>query len=197
MTQPYIIALSSYGGGGKTTLARHLVATLNASLIAWDDYDEAGMMTHPDDWVAATTNDWKVPQLGKDLARLKQGQAINSPLDGSSIQPTPYIVFDAPLGYAHKETGQHIDFLVFIDTPLDVAMARRILRDYFADKETLTAEQTKALKAEMQHYLKFSRAAFLNMDTSVKPQADLIVNGLKSTDDLSKEITKQLEVQEF
>jgi uridine kinase len=194
MRQPYIIALSSYGGGGKTTLAHHLATTLNASFIAWDDYDEAGLMTHPDDWVAAVANDWKVPQLGKDLARLKQSQAVVSPLDGSSIRPTPYIVFDAPLGYAHRETGQYIDFLVFIDTPLDVAMARRILRDYFGDKETLTAEQTKALKVEMQHYLRFSRAAFLKMDTNVKPHADLVVDGFKSIDDLSKAVIGQLEV---
>jgi uridine kinase len=189
--QPYIIALGSYGGGGKTTLVRHLAFTLGVSAIFWDDYDEAGLMTHPDDWVLADTNDWKVPQLAKDLRQLKEGQAITSPLDGSDILPTPYIVFDAPLGYAHKETGQHIDFFVFIDTPLDVAMARRILRDYFAGKETLTTEQTKTLKEDMEGYLKFARAAFLGMDKNVKPLADLLVDGTLSVEVLAKQIMEK------
>ncbi len=191
-SQPFIIALGSYGGGGKTTLVHHLASSLSVSTIAWDDYDEAGLMTHPDDWILADSNDWKVPQLAKDLRQLKQGQKVASPFDGSSILPTPYIVFDAPLGYAHKETGQFIDFFVFIDTPLDVAMARRILRDYFAGNETLMAEQTKTLKMDMERYLEFARDAYLNMDKNVKPLADLLVDGTLTVEVLSRQVMEKV-----
>jgi uridine kinase len=190
--RPYVIAIGSYGGGGKTTLVRYLASSLNVSKISWDDYDEAGLMTHPDDWTAANTNDWKVPRLAADLAHLKQGLTVVSPLDGSSLQPTPYIIFDAPLGYAHRETGQHIDFFVFIDTPLDVAMARRILRDHFAGKETLTLEQTKSLKADLEGYLEFARHAFLGMDKNVKPLADLVVDGTLPIDVVAKQILEEV-----
>ena len=182
MKQPHVIGLSSYGGGGKTTLTRYLAATLKATVLFWDDYDEAGLMIHPKDWRSwltegADNNAWKVPQLAKDLAQLKQGQSIVSPLHGSSIVPTNYIVFDAPLGYAQQETGKYIDTLVFIDTPLDVAMARRILRDYFSDAAVLE-KRAANLKAEMESYLEFSRDAYLNMDKTIKPYADLILDGL-------------------
>jgi uridine kinase len=190
--QRYIIGVSSYGGGGKTTLVRHLASTLGVSKISWDDYDEAGLMAHPDDWATADTNDWKVPRLATDLGQLKRGLSITSPLDGSSIQPTSYIIFDAPLGYAHKETGQHIDVLVFIDTPLDVAMARRILRDYFAGQETLTLEQTTTLKADLEGYLTATRAAFLNMDKKVKPLADVVVDGTLPVEMLAKQTMKKV-----
>ncbi len=190
--RPYTVALGSYGGGGKTTLVRYLASTLNASKISWDDYNEAGLMTHPDDWVAADTNDWKVPRLATDLSQLKQGQSITSPLGGPSIQPTPYTMFDAPLGYAHQETGQHIDVFVFIDTPLDVAMARRILRDYFAGRETLTSEQTTTLKTDLEGYLKFARAAFLSMDKKVKPLADVVVDGTLPIEMLAKQIMEKV-----
>jgi uridine kinase len=190
--QPYIVAFGSYGGGGKTTLVHRLASSLGVSKISWDDYDEAGFMTHPNNWVAATPNDWKVPRLGADLGRLKLGQSITSPLDGSSIQPSSTILFDAPLGYAHEDTGRHIDCFVFIDTPLDVAMARRILRDYFADEETLTPEQTKRLKADLEGYLGFARAAFLNMDKTVKPLADFVVDGSLPLETIVKEITEKI-----
>jgi uridine kinase len=91
--------------------------------------------------------------------KTKNPNALISPLDGSRLVPSQYIIFDAPLGYAHKETGQYIDFLVFIDTPLDVAMARRILRDDFAGQSSLSDEQARTLKMNMERYLEFARAA--------------------------------------
>lgn len=200
MPKPFVIAISSYTGGGKTTLARRLASFLNATLILWDDYDEAGFMTHPKDWRSwlkdgADNNAWKVPELARDLMQLKEDQAIVSPLDGLNIVPTKYVIFDAPLGYAHQETGQYIDVLVFVDTPLDVAMARRILRDYFAGQSTLTDEQVKMLKVDMESYLDFSRDAYLNMDKTIKPFADLIVDGLLPVAVLSEKIIEHLRIR--
>jgi uridine kinase len=197
--KPYVVALSSYTGGGKTTLARHLTSLLNATSLFWDEYDEAGFMTHPKDWRSwlaegADNNAWKVPRLAEDLAKLKQGKTIMSPLDGSSLTPTKYIIYDAPLGYAHEETGKYIDFLVFVDTPLDVAMARRVLRDYFAGKETLTDEQAKTLKMDMESYLEFAREAYLNMDRTIKPFADLVLDGTLAVDVLVTRIVERIAI---
>jgi hypothetical protein len=62
--------------------------------------------------------------LAEDLKRLKHHQEITSPVDQKKVLPAAYILFDAPLGRAHGETGQYIDLMVYLDTPLDVAMAR-------------------------------------------------------------------------
>ena len=50
-------------------------------------------------------------------------------MGGSAVGPASYVVADAPLGRAHSDSGRFIDLMVFIDTPLDIAMARRTLRD--------------------------------------------------------------------
>ncbi|MGL4611160.1 MAG: hypothetical protein ACRCYY_16020 [Trueperaceae bacterium] len=42
-----IIGVSSYSGGGKSTLARYLTKEPQSTLLIWDDYDEAGLTTHP------------------------------------------------------------------------------------------------------------------------------------------------------
>lgn len=195
---PKVIGLSSYTGGGKTTLAHRLAGLLDATLLIWDDYDEAGFVTHPKDWRSwlaegGNNNAWSASRLAEDLSKLKRGEAITSVKDGSSHPPTPYIVVEAPLGYEHLETGKSIDFMVFIDTPLDVAMARRILRDYFGENSTLSVEQAKMLETEMESYLEFSRAAYLNMDKTVKLSADMMVDGTLPVEDLAMQIVARLE----
>jgi uridine kinase len=193
-----IVGLSSYTGGGKTTLALHLASLLDATLLIWDDYDEAGFVTHPKAWRSwlaegGNNNAWSASRLAEDLAKLKRGDPILSVKDGSSLLPTPYIVLEAPLGYEHLETGKSIDLMVFIDTPLDVAMARRILRDYFGKNSMLSEEGAKALKADVESYLEFSRAAYLNMDKTVKRSADMIVDGTLPVNDLATQILARLE----
>jgi uridine kinase len=195
---PKIIGISSYTGGGKTTLARRLAMLLGATLLIWDDYDEAGFVTHPKDWRSwlaegGNNNAWCASRLAEDLAKLKRGEAIISVKDGSSLSPTPYIILEAPLGYDHLETGKSIDFMVFIDTPLDVAMARRILRDYFGENSMLSEEQAKTLESEMESYLEFSRAAYLNMDKTVKLSAHIVVDGTLSVENLAQQILGRLE----
>jgi uridine kinase len=138
-----------------------------------------------------------MPGVRQDSLKIWQNLKEVNPLFRSrtarDLSPTPYIVVEAPLGYEHLDTGKHIDFMVFIDTPLDVAMARRILRDYFGEHLTLSDEQAKVLKIEMESYLKFSRAAYLNMDKTVKLSADMGVDGTLPLDDLAAQILARLE----
>ena len=129
----FVIGMSSVSGGGKTAVAKKLTELLqDAVMLCFDDYDDTTV--HPEDlntWLTAGAdyNVWKTPGLTRDLLSLTTGNPITSPVDGSAIPATKYIVFDAPLGRAHSDTGRFIDFMVFIDTPLDIAMARRLLRD--------------------------------------------------------------------
>jgi uridine kinase len=54
---------------------------------------------------------------------------VTSPVNGVTVAPAKYIIFEGPLGRVHQKTGQSIDYLVFIDTPLEVGLARMVLRD--------------------------------------------------------------------
>ena len=124
----FVVGISSPSGGGKTAITMKVSELLaNSVTISFDDYDFDTV--HPSSyrqWLeeGADCNAWKTPRLSDDLGKLKEGKSIISPVDDRIVNPQRYVIFDAPLGYAHAETGKFIDFMVFIDTPLDVAMAR-------------------------------------------------------------------------
>ena len=184
-----VVGLSGPSGGGKTTIAKRLAAlTPDSAMISFDDYD--GSTVHPSSfrsWLdqGADYNAWKTPRLASDLRRLREGRPIEHPIDGSQVGPGSSIIFDAPLGRAQKETGSLIDFMVFIDTPLDVALARRLLRD--ADTEDIVS-----LSDKIRTYLDHGRQAYLEMDKQIKPACDLIVDGTKSVDAIVEEVASVL-----
>ncbi len=174
---PHIIGISGMSGAGKSTLARVLTKTLEATLIGWDEFDD--ISSGPNDYV-----DWS--NRGKDYAEfhrehhanvlktLKAGQQILHPLFPTLLNPTKYIIFDAPLGRFHHQTGQFIDTWAHIHLPLDVLLCRRTLRDF---KDSSRSKED--LLEDLQYYLDYSRPLF--MDDAYIHEADLIIDGLLTT----------------
>ena len=91
--------------------------------------------------------------------------------------PARYVAADAPLGRAHSDSGSLIDFLVFIDTPLDVAMARRILRDI-----ELADEPLQHVIAELAGYETRARPIYEHFQDRMRADADLIIEGTLGID---------------
>ena len=117
----YIIAISSVSGGGKTTLVKRTADILRGTALFFDDY--AAVSEYPPDikkWVedGADVNDWQTPQFAKDLAALRRGDSIVSPIDGASILSSEFIVIEEPMGRERAEMVSLIDFVAVIDTPL-------------------------------------------------------------------------------
>lgn len=63
-----------------------------------------------------------------------------------------------------------IDFTVFIDTPLDVALARRLTRDFQNDTNRIILQ-------DMDNYISRGRRGYLEMLKTIKPDSDIIVDG--------------------
>jgi len=127
-----VIGISGISGSGKSTLVKELSKRLNASSLYWDDFDE--ISNSPADYIAwyERGKDYKefdYKSLADAILALKQGASVSHPATKRMVESTEYIVVDAPLGKAHQQTAQHIDFFIHIDVPLDVAMARRLIRN--------------------------------------------------------------------
>lgn len=172
---PLVIAIAAVSGGGKTTITKLLKQKLhNSKVLFFDDYDFNG----PDDivdWIdnGGDPNEWDLTPLVKDLESI-----LAEPLD--------YIIIDFPFSYKHSQVSKFIDFSVFIDTPLDIALARRVIRD-FKDSSTNT------ILFDMDNYIFRGRRAYLNMLKTIKPNADLIVDGALQVTEIPKIIFDNLQ----
>lgn len=184
---PFIIGFSGISGAGKSTLVRELGKRLQTTALYWDDFDPISQA--PLDyvkWFETSRNyeEWVYDELAHTLKQLKAGQTITCPATKQLLLPTKYILFDAPLGYCHKATGTLIDFLVCIDTPLDIALARRLLRDYQKNPHHENMMQ------ELQLYLTLSRPLFIL--TPKEKQCDLLLDGSLSLDALCQNVLHSL-----
>lgn len=183
-----IIGISGISGSGKTTLAKALALKLKATSLFWDEFDEVS--TSPDDlilWHKDGRNDkaWDYAAIVSTIRSLKKGKSLKHPVLKHELHPTQYLVFDAPLGRFHKQTGDYIDFCIHLDTPLDVALSRRLLRDYAAAQQ-----DNSELIEELRFYLDHSRELYF--DDHLKQGADLIVDGLLPINEQVKYINSHL-----
>lgn len=173
-----IIGISGKTGAGKTTLAHALASVLNASMVCWDDFDDISQS--PDDYIdwykrGENYSEWNYPALADTLQALKSKKPIIHPVLKTILYPTDYIIFDAPLGRLHKQTGKYIDLCVHVEVPLDVSLCRRLLRDFSVPDKT----KDELLK-EIEFYLSDSRILFF--DDDLKRDADLMLDGMLSTE---------------
>jgi uridine kinase len=185
-----IIGVSGISGSGKTTLVKQLATTLSATTLFWDDYD--AISEGPTDYVewyhsSKKYDAWKYDALVNTLKALKEGKTVVCPATGKSLIPTEPILFDAPLGRCHQATGQYIDFLVCLDTPLDIALGRRLIRDHPTPLEMVK---------ELEYYLAYSRPLF-TLSSEHKASSDLIVDGSLSLEKLVEQVLEALSMTRF
>lgn len=187
-----IIGISGIGGAGKSVLTNALGNRLNATTLFWDDFDEISQ--DPKDYIkwcntSRDYSEWKYDALAEVLKQLKLGKKVICPATKKELIPTDHIIFDAPLGRKHTATGQYIDCLIFLDTPLDIALARRILRD-FRDKSNLNIAE---LFEELDFYVTSSRPLY-TMDYEEKEKFDYVVDGNQSVDKIVAILLKQIQI---
>jgi hypothetical protein len=204
----YIIAVSAVSGGGKTTLVKSTADLLRGTALFFDDY--ASVSEYPTDikkWVedGADVNEWKTPQFVQDLAALRRGDSIVSPIDGVSILPSEFIVIEEPMGRNRAEMATLIDFVAVIDTPLEIALARRLLRDLgpisVEDIEKATKEQLAEgvlqiviyLNDYLSGYLDAGRDLYIAVQERAKENCDLVLDGSLSVDELAQQLFTAVE----
>ncbi|GGF14471.1 hypothetical protein GCM10010954_11370 [Halobacillus andaensis] len=169
MVKTKVIAIASVSGGGKTTITKESRKRLKKSkALFFDEYDFEGA---PDDliqWVeeGPDYNQWDLEPLAADIDLLLEDE-----------DPPAYIILDYPFSYQNDRLKNFIDLSIYIETPLDIAMARRLLRDYH---NTTTFE----VHNDLIFYMKFGRGAYLEMENTIKPNSDIIIDGASTVNEI-------------
>jgi uridine kinase len=204
----YIIAVSSVSGGGKTTLVKRTADLLGGTVLFFDDY--ASVSQYPPDikkWLedGADVNEWHTPQFARDLTALRRGDSIVSPKDGTRIGPSEFIVIEEPMGRQRLEMATLIDFVAVVDTPMEIALARRLLRDLgsvsLAEIEKAAKKQSMEgcvqtvtyLKEYLSGYLDALRGVYIAVQERAKENCDLVLDGTLPVDELSRQLVTAVE----
>jgi len=85
----------------------------------------------------------------------------------------------------HSAICNDINCSVFIDTPLDVAMARRILRDF-------QGRSTEDIFNDLNNYLSRGRQAYLGMLVREKTDCDIIIDGTLSLESIVNDLYERI-----
>jgi uridine kinase len=178
-----IIGICGGTGSGKTTIARAIVDAVgrsNVVLIEQDSYyrnladmplDERHQANfdHPD----AIDSD----MLVNHLLRLKQGLTVEMPLydfvthtrsdEIEIIEPKPVVIVEGILIFAESRVLDLLDMRVFVDTPDDVRLIRRLRRDI--------NERGRTFERTLEQYERTIRPMHFEFVEPSKRHADIII----------------------
>jgi uridine kinase len=178
-----IIGICGGTGSGKTTIARAIVDAVGAEnvvLVEQDSYyrnladmplDERHQANfdHPD----SLDSD----MLVNHLLRLKQGLTAEMPLYDFKthtrsdrieiIEPRPVVIVEGILIFAEPRVLDLLDVRVFVDTPDDIRLMRRLKRDH--DERGRTYEHT------LDQYRRTIRPMHFEFVEPSKRHADIII----------------------
>jgi uridine kinase len=168
--RPPVIAVAGPVGAGKSTLVQALAGRLGGcEIVAFDDYERLTERPVGDArrWFmdGGTVDDIPVPGLQRALESLKRGDSH-----------ARFVLFETQFGRLHEPTGRLIDFLVWIDTPLDIALARKV-RQLCGGESAGTPGFLGWLSGYLDNYLGLVGELLRLQRARVMPLADLIVDG--------------------
>ena len=178
-----IIGICGGTGSGKTTIARAIVEAVgreNVVLVEQDSYyrnladmplDERHQANfdHPDSIDGEMMVD--------HIKRLKQGQPIEVPIYDmvthtrsdriEVIEPKPVVIVEGILIFAEPRILQLLDVRVFVDTPDDIRLMRRMRRD--------VTERGRSFERTLEQYEKTIRPMHFEFVEPSKRHADIII----------------------
>lgn len=172
-----IIAIGAVTAGGKTSAINQIVGRIpRAVALHFDEYSFEGEVEDFGLWVkkGADYNVWNLSPLKDDIEKV------------IGIGKYEYLFLDYPFAYQNSLIKDYIDCAIFIDTPLDIALARRVLRD-------MQEASADKIRYEMELYLKHSRAAYTQMLKDIRTTSDYVVNGAQELETVVEHIIRIVE----
>ena len=180
--RPVLIAISGGSGSGKTTLATALANRLgraNCLIVSDDDYYRGrpeGQPFDPDRFNFDDPASKDLEMLADHLRRLQAGEIVDRPKydmrthsrlpQTVAVAPKPYIIVEG-IHVLSGELADDFDLVIFVETPPDIRLARRVLRDI--------AQRGRPVEEVVHRYIEFVRPSHLAFTEGGRDRAHVVV----------------------
>ncbi len=187
----FVIGLSGGSGSGKSTVATALMEQLSPGEAV--QFHEDGYYWPMSEYGAHDTEEQRAAiiarvnyddpsskdtaYMARDLATLKAGDVIEQPVydyaahdrasETETIKPAKVIILEGIHVLSIPEIAPLIDLSVYVDTPVDLRLARRIRRD--------VVERGRDVDSVLRQYVGTVRPAHYRFTHPSKYQSDLVI----------------------
>lgn len=184
-----IIAISAPPGGGKSTVAAALAERLGAALVEYDAYDKLTGLPpeHIAAWLEAggPYDAVEVTELVADLTTLRDGGTILDRRTGTELTARALVILETPFGKAHPALAPLIESAIFLDTPPDLSLARKLRTFIAANLADPGPGGHKRflgwLDRYLENYEQITRPAIAIQRERVLPLADLVIDAANAS----------------
>ena len=179
---PVLIAITGGSGSGKTTLATALAGRLGRDdclIVSDDDYYRGrpeGEPFDPDEFNFDDPASKDLDMLAEHLRRLQAGEVVERPkydmrthsrlAQTVAVAPKPYIIVEG-IHVLCGPSAADFDLKVFVETPPDIRLARRVLRDI--------AHRGRPVEEVVRRYIAFVRPSHLAFTEQAREGAHVVV----------------------
>lgn len=188
---PFLIAMTGGSGSGKSTVAEALVSLcehIGVVVFAEDGYylpmSHHGTPTTEEERqkIISQVNyddpaSKETALMARQLADLKAGRTIEQPVydydrhdrktETLTIKPAPIIILEGIHALSVPEIAPLIDLSIYVDTPDDLRLARRLRRD--------VVDRGRSVESVLSQYLSTVRSAHYRHTFPAMFEADLVI----------------------
>jgi uridine kinase len=185
---PVVIAIAGTSGSGKTTLAAQLARMLGGLLFSFDSYYVDLSHLPPEERARQNFDDPALIEsslLAKHVAALARGETIARPrydfsrhvrIPGQTdpVRSGAYLLVEGLFALYYAELLPLYQLRVYVDTPDDVSLARRLRRD--------VEERGRSPESVRRQYDATVRPSSMRYVRPSAAHADLILDGTEALD---------------
>jgi len=174
-----VVAVSGVSGAGKTTVVKQLANEFYCPYLLFDDHIDKS--TYPQDMKHWLKN-------GANVSLIKTPKFVISLKNLISKNSSRFIFIEEPFGKERDSMSSLIDYVVLLDQPMELCLARIIKRH----TEQPNSNSISSISNYLDKYEDHFREIYISAANQVRNNSDLILQDVVSIKDTTNYISNWL-----